>query len=454
MKPLAIKTKAKVKAAQPSHSAIPGDEVYFQHPEHGILSGKVISAGEHGCVLQHKHGKRRVTWEEVHGHKKRAEHALYVVDQGEDGFVAEDRHGKRVFIRHADDDADMTKAIPLLFVKSHIKGYTRKDGTYVQDHDDKRQKKPDEPHGSVHGYGTHNIEHGDTVHFQAGEFKGSGRVVAAGEHGATVHDSTGREHRVHWHEVTGKGEQGGDGGKDGGDKPLFENTQDLPRNVYQPHKTEDDLYKAAEQALPKFKDALANVAKLIGGQVSSTVEDALDAKGPAVVVAPLKGKERARQKVQADYAGNWDELRDVLRATIKCDSVDELHQAVAGLKQAGIEMAKAPKNRFDNPTPEGYRDALLVVKVPGSDMLAEVQLHLSHVLAAKDAGHEHYNTIRDIHAKYGTDTGPEDHWHKDDKSKYQHAQNESKRLYAEAWDKARGVKYDLQKGILLLWKLR
>jgi predicted ABC-type ATPase len=97
----------------------------------------------------------------------------------------------------------MPRLIPLLFIKSHIRGYTRKDGTYVQDHYDKRQAKPDEPHGSAHGYGTHNIEHGDTVHFQAGEFKGSGRVVAAGEHGATVHDSTGREHRVHWHEVTG-----------------------------------------------------------------------------------------------------------------------------------------------------------------------------------------------------------------------------------------------------------
>jgi hypothetical protein len=69
----------------------------------------------------------------------------------------------------------MPRLIPLLFIKSHIKGYTRKDGTYVQDHDDKRQKKPYEPHGSAQGYGTHNIEHGDTVHFQAGEFKGSGR---------------------------------------------------------------------------------------------------------------------------------------------------------------------------------------------------------------------------------------------------------------------------------------
>jgi hypothetical protein len=116
MKPPRQKPTAKPKTSSIPHSAIPGDEVYFQHPEHGILSGKVLSAGEHGCVLQHKHGRRRVTWEEVHGHKKRAEHALSVVDQGEDGFIAEDRHGKRVFVRHADEDG-LHKAIPLLFMR-------------------------------------------------------------------------------------------------------------------------------------------------------------------------------------------------------------------------------------------------------------------------------------------------------------------------------------------------
>jgi hypothetical protein len=52
-------------------------------------------------------------------------------------------------------------------------------------------------------FGKHNVAEGDTVAFTAGAFDGSGQVMAAGEHGATVQDETGREHRIHWHEVNG-----------------------------------------------------------------------------------------------------------------------------------------------------------------------------------------------------------------------------------------------------------
>lgn len=51
-------------------------------------------------------------------------------------------------------------------------------------------------------YGKHNVHPGHEVEFSAGEFKGRGEVAAAGEHGAVVKDASGREHRVHWPEVT------------------------------------------------------------------------------------------------------------------------------------------------------------------------------------------------------------------------------------------------------------
>jgi hypothetical protein len=58
-------------------------------------------------------------------------------------------------------------------------------------------------------FGQHNVEPGHHVAFEAGAFQGAGEVTATGEHGATVKDTSGREHRVHWHEVTGRN----DGGK-------------------------------------------------------------------------------------------------------------------------------------------------------------------------------------------------------------------------------------------------
>jgi hypothetical protein len=41
------------------------------------------------------------------------------------------------------------------------------------------------------------------VAFKAGDFTGSGKVTATGRDGLCVTDSSQREHRVHWREVTG-----------------------------------------------------------------------------------------------------------------------------------------------------------------------------------------------------------------------------------------------------------
>ena len=151
-------------------------------------------------------------------------------------------------------------AIPLLFLaKAHVKQYTRRDGTVVKEHDDKRQgahpgqlamphlgqapaSAPGRPAaampppaqnppaggqgpvpGSTQGqaqgqpapaqYGVHNVKPGDRMRFQAGAFQGHGEVVSAGEDGAKVKDAAGREHGVHWHEMQGRHEEGQDPGQ-------------------------------------------------------------------------------------------------------------------------------------------------------------------------------------------------------------------------------------------------
>lgn len=155
-------------------------------------------------------------------------------------------------------------AIPLLFLaKAHVKQYTRRDGTVVKEHDDKRQgARPGQlamPHmgqapvagpgrqaaampppgqppapggqgpapsatqgqgqnpaqGQAPGqpapaqYGVHNVKPGDRMRFQAGAFQGQGEVVSAGEDGAKIKDAAGREHGVHWHEMQGRQGKGG-----------------------------------------------------------------------------------------------------------------------------------------------------------------------------------------------------------------------------------------------------
>jgi len=63
-------------------------------------------------------------------------------------------------------------------------------------------------------YGPHNVKPGHHIAFEAGAFQGAGKVASTGGDGAVVSDHTGREHRIHWHEVKGHFEKdtGGDKG--------------------------------------------------------------------------------------------------------------------------------------------------------------------------------------------------------------------------------------------------
>lgn len=47
------------------------------------------------------------------------------------------------------------------------------------------------------------VKKGHHVTFKAGSFVGSGKVKSTGADGMTCEDDDGRDHRVHWHEVTG-----------------------------------------------------------------------------------------------------------------------------------------------------------------------------------------------------------------------------------------------------------
>ncbi|MGF6641755.1 hypothetical protein [Paraburkholderia sp. MM6662-R1] len=58
-------------------------------------------------------------------------------------------------------------------------------------------------HNPESKFGPHNVEKGHTVAFKAGSFVGAGKVAATGRDGLTVQDDDARDHRVHWHEVTG-----------------------------------------------------------------------------------------------------------------------------------------------------------------------------------------------------------------------------------------------------------
>lgn len=164
-------------------------------------------------------------------------------------------------------------------------------------------------------------------------------------------------------------------------------------------------------------------------------EAALRRPGGIVLLAPLKGEEAATRKVQADYKGDWRKLGDMVRASVAVDSLAEMHRAMEALRKEGAVFARRPKDRINKPQPVGYRDVLMNLQTPEGGVV-EVQFHLKPVLLAKDAGHKHYEVMREVDRRMElegrTERTPEE------QTAYDEAFTKSKALYDAAWQQALG----------------
>lgn len=213
---------AKAKASPPPPDVEVHDEVYFHH-KGTVLSGKVLAHGKRGAHVQVEGAAEphRVKWEHMAGHKMRSRPSMKVVDQGEDGLILEGQDGRRRYVHDPIYETTMMKAL------KGGAGLSLQPVTDKAGHATQRWKKtsPDEkkgrpaakakPAAAAHtpakvpppagpGYGKHNVGAGTVVHFKAGDFEGKGEVVGEpGEHGAHVKDSSGRQHKVLWSEVSG-----------------------------------------------------------------------------------------------------------------------------------------------------------------------------------------------------------------------------------------------------------
>jgi predicted ABC-type ATPase len=219
-----------------------GDEIYFRDSKGAPWTGSVICHGEHGCTVKLSGGKQhKVRWEGVLGHRRRTQPSLSIVDQGEDGFVAKNNGSGELRYIHdplSEDDGEdepMAKALPpanalerLMALRvayespldkalKNAPGLSLKAVTDKRGHQTKRwsktapdapkerpQAKPEAAAAAGPPPGHHDAKAGDTVHFEAGEFKGSGKIRAVGAKGATVVDGKGRDHKVTWGEVSAR----------------------------------------------------------------------------------------------------------------------------------------------------------------------------------------------------------------------------------------------------------
>ena len=78
-------------------------------------------------------------------------------------------------------------------------------------------------------------------------------------------------------------------------------------------------------------------------------------KGGQIIIPPLKSLERAQEKVDTDYKGNWKALTDLVRGSMSVANLKNLYNAIEEFSKSELKIIYI-KDRFKNPSPSGYRD--------------------------------------------------------------------------------------------------
>jgi len=133
-----------------------------------------------------------------------------------------------------------------------------------------------------------------------------------------------------------------------------------------PTESLDALYEVAKLASVKFKEILTAACPT----------------GVTLLIAPLKGRDRAGSKARDEYADktppcfSW--LFDITRGAALCQSEGDIVQLYASLvADPRVDIVRT-KNRFAPPLFNGYQDILMnvAVMVENASHLCELQIHL------------------------------------------------------------------------------
>lgn len=216
----------------------------------------------------------------------------------------------------------------------------------------------------------------------------------------------------------------------------------LPPKAVQPTANKDELYKRAAEGLEQLRDWLnrgTGVACKMGYTLVKKSPDDMTAEdwrqsSKLLFIAPLKGMGRAEEKVNADYHGDWSQLKDVVRCTLATDNVNQLQDTIRTLEKQGMVLAQRPKNNMENASKYCYRDVNLVVKLPNG-LLAEVQFNVKDMLQAKNEAHRYYEITRSIEAKHTVDGVQSDArtWPEKDQEDHADAAAVQTHVYQDAW---------------------
>ena len=169
----------------------------------------------------------------------------------------------------------------------------------------------------------------------------------------------------------------------------------------QPSDDLDELLACGAAALPELEALVGDAVRKAGleprAQPNTFIEIAQggDELYTAATLGPLKTRERCAEKAKNEYSGDVRRLVDICRASVVVDTEDQLEAVFRHLLADPARVVRL-KNRFANPSFNGYRDALFTVRLdlPQGSHLAEIQVHLSPILELKAEAHVYYDFFR------------------------------------------------------------
>lgn len=151
-------------------------------------------------------------------------------------------------------------------------------------------------------------------------------------------------------------------------------------------KTEADLdriYSLSKEAKPDFDQWVTQLADRHGGRP---------------ILAEIKGKDRAMEKALTMFGGDAEKVRDIVRATIAVDTVEQINQLVADLQDMPFAIVYQRNLYATGRTlPGGYQDAKLDIRF--GNIFVELQVNTEKMIKAKELAHSLYERRRSLVAK-------------------------------------------------------
>jgi len=185
--------------------------------------------------------------------------------------------------------------------------------------------------------------------------------------------------------------------------------------IKQPHNDFNLLYQKALSGQSELENITQQIARKSNAYTFSS---------------GVKSKYRAINKITTKFAGNSEKITDLARTSIVAQSIPALMEAFELLDQE-TQLVRI-KNRFIAPNASGYRDLSLLVRLPESGIIAEVQLHLEAFSVIKN-GEEHanYEQIQQIEQLQFSEVRP---LSEVEQASINKLRNESREMYQRAWE--------------------